>query len=191
MFSTNLSVGVIMTLSFMTNCSASWILTFGARFLMRTRGVSLPEHCILMGFWRTVDQSVCRISKRHEVHSGTAILSLWIQITELRFPVQSSAPPGRLSTYTGRNCTCCTQGVNRYLFTSISLTWSAGGLFLFFRRLNEELPESIVVAFATPHVVFFLVQQPKHADALERATRYGGDGLVKSRYGPREPLKLA
>jgi hypothetical protein len=38
-------------------------------------------------------------------------------------------------------------------------------------RLNEELPESIVVAFATPHVVFFLVQQPKHADALERATQ--------------------
>jgi hypothetical protein len=38
-------------------------------------------------------------------------------------------------------------------------------------RLNEELPESIVVAFSTPHVVFYLVQQPKHADALDRATR--------------------
>jgi hypothetical protein len=38
-------------------------------------------------------------------------------------------------------------------------------------RLNEELPGSTVVAFSTPYVVFFLVQQPKHADGLDRATR--------------------
>lgn len=38
-------------------------------------------------------------------------------------------------------------------------------------RLNEELPESTVVAFSTPYVVFFLVQQPKHADALDLAAR--------------------
>jgi hypothetical protein len=38
-------------------------------------------------------------------------------------------------------------------------------------RLNEELPGSTVVAFSTPYVVFFLVQQPKHADALDRAAR--------------------
>ena len=38
-------------------------------------------------------------------------------------------------------------------------------------RLNEELPESTVAAFATPYAVFFLVQQSKHADALERAAR--------------------
>jgi hypothetical protein len=28
-----------------------------------------------------------------------------------------------------------------------------------------------VVAFSTPYVVFFLVQQPKHVDALDRAER--------------------
>jgi len=38
-------------------------------------------------------------------------------------------------------------------------------------RLNEELPESTVVAFSTTYVVFFLVQQPKHVDALDRAIR--------------------
>ena len=38
-------------------------------------------------------------------------------------------------------------------------------------RLGEELPESAVAAFATPYVVFFLVQQLKHADALDCAAR--------------------
>jgi hypothetical protein len=38
-------------------------------------------------------------------------------------------------------------------------------------RLNEDLPGSTVVAFSTPYVVFFLVQQPEHADALDRAAR--------------------
>lgn len=38
-------------------------------------------------------------------------------------------------------------------------------------RLNEELAASTVVAFSTPYAVFFLVQQCKHADALDRATR--------------------
>ncbi|MGZ8521895.1 MAG: hypothetical protein ACXWX7_17300, partial [Candidatus Binatia bacterium] len=38
-------------------------------------------------------------------------------------------------------------------------------------RLNEELAGSTAVAFSTAHVVFFLVQQPKHAAALARAAR--------------------
>jgi hypothetical protein len=38
-------------------------------------------------------------------------------------------------------------------------------------RLNEELRGSTVVAFSTRYVVFLLVQQPKHADALDRAAR--------------------
>jgi hypothetical protein len=38
-------------------------------------------------------------------------------------------------------------------------------------RLDEELPGSAVIAFSTSHVVFFLVQQPKHAAALARAAR--------------------
>jgi len=38
-------------------------------------------------------------------------------------------------------------------------------------RLREELRGSTVVAFSTAHVVFFLVQQPKHAAALARAAR--------------------
>jgi hypothetical protein len=38
-------------------------------------------------------------------------------------------------------------------------------------RLNEQLAGSTVIAFSTPYVVFFLVQQPKHLDALDRATR--------------------
>jgi hypothetical protein len=38
-------------------------------------------------------------------------------------------------------------------------------------RLNEELPASTVVAFSTSYVVFFLVQQPGHADVLDHATR--------------------
>ena len=38
-------------------------------------------------------------------------------------------------------------------------------------RLNEELPESAVAAFVTPYAVFFLVQQPKHADVLDRAAQ--------------------
>jgi hypothetical protein len=38
-------------------------------------------------------------------------------------------------------------------------------------RLNEELSGSTVTAFATPHAVFFLVQQPKHADVLNRAAQ--------------------
>jgi hypothetical protein len=38
-------------------------------------------------------------------------------------------------------------------------------------RLREELRGSTVVAFSTAHVVFFLVQQPKHATALARAAR--------------------
>jgi len=38
-------------------------------------------------------------------------------------------------------------------------------------RLNEELSGSTVVAFSTPYVVFFLVQQPKHVDVLDRAER--------------------
>jgi hypothetical protein len=38
-------------------------------------------------------------------------------------------------------------------------------------RLGEELPASSVVAFSTAHVVFLLVQQPKHAEAIARAAR--------------------
>jgi hypothetical protein len=38
-------------------------------------------------------------------------------------------------------------------------------------RLSEELHSSTVVAFSTAHVVFFLVQQPKHAAALAKAVR--------------------
>jgi hypothetical protein len=38
-------------------------------------------------------------------------------------------------------------------------------------RLSEELPYSNVVAFSTAHVVFFLVQQTKHAGVLETAAR--------------------
>ena len=38
-------------------------------------------------------------------------------------------------------------------------------------RLGEELPASTVFAFSTAHVVFFLVRQPRHADALDTAAR--------------------
>lgn len=38
-------------------------------------------------------------------------------------------------------------------------------------RLSEEFPESAVTAFATPYAVFFLAQQPKHAEVLDRAAQ--------------------